>query len=130
MRPPHPPTPQHSSEHEPAALWLDSAGVIQDCSDSLEALTGYSSNELVSHPVSAVLPQLSTGYLFRDGHLNPMLEFLTHIGHHFQARKRSGEAFEAELHFVENLSGNKKIIKLLVRPPVSRSPASIWKPPT
>lgn len=124
MRQPPQPASPLGTEHEPAALWLDHAGMIRDCSDSLEALTGYPSNELVSRPVSAVLPQLSQGYLFRDGQLNPMLEFLAHIGHRFQARKRCGETFEAELHFVENLAGNSRNIKLLLRPPARR-----WKPP-
>jgi PAS domain S-box-containing protein len=120
-------TPKHGSEPaimgspapdraEPPALWMDTAGVILECNPALETVLGYTGRELVSQHVSVVLPELSTGYVFRDGLLNPMLDFLSHLGHHFHARKRNGQAFGAELHFIENHHGEPKTIRLLVQP--------------
>lgn len=113
------------SEEEFAILWINSEGLIEDCNPALESLTGYPDGELVSQPVSAVLPQLSISYLFQDGSVNPLLDFLTRIGHHFQALKRNGEAFDAEVHFMQVLSGSATTVKLLVKPfiepPVRRS---------
>jgi len=120
-------TPMHGSEPaimgppaegraELPALWMDRTGIIVECNPALETVFGYAGRELVSQHVSVVLPELSTGYVFRGGSLNPMLDFLSHLGHHFHARKQNGYAFGAELHFIENHHGEPKTIRLLVQP--------------
>lgn len=113
--------PQFEGRADPPALWMDKAGIIVECNPALETVFGYARRELVSQHVSVVLPELSSGYVFRDGSLNPMLDFLSHLGHHFHARKRDGYAFGAELHFIENYQAEPTTIRLLVQPQDERT---------
>lgn len=122
------PPPVVRGSVEPPAVWLDDTGVILECSPALASLFGYTRPELVSQHVSVVLPDLSTAYAFRDGALNPMLAFLCHLGHPFHALKRNGEAFGAELHFVENTRNGVKATRLLVLPQSGRTPEPLAEP--
>lgn len=119
MTPPSGPaidSPHRPAHADPPALWMNNAGVIVECTPALAKLLGYSGPELVSQHVSVVLPQLSPAYAFRDGGLNPMLGFLCHLGHPFQARTRNGSAFGAKLYFVENGQQGQRAIRLLLLP--------------
>lgn len=108
---------QHCPAHaDPPALWMTNSGVILECTPALAKLLGYTGPDLVSQHVSLVLPQLSAAYAFRDGGLNPMVGFLCHLGHPFQARTRNGSAFGAKLYFVENGQRGQRAIRLLLLP--------------
>lgn len=102
--------------HEPPALALDENGVIQRCSESCEELFGYRSLELVKQHVSRLFPQLSEVKLVLDGQFNPMLDFLCHCGHLFQAQNRQGNTFKSELSFVRIEHGGRRSLRLIVRP--------------
>lgn len=108
---------EHSAWHEPAALTLDERGVIVECSKHAAEIFGYNSLELVWQHVSKVLPQLSEMELFKDGQLNPRLNFLAHCGHHFQVKSRYGMVFLGDLFFITlNHHPGQNFLRLLIQP--------------
>jgi PAS domain S-box-containing protein len=106
----------YSTAINPPALTLDQCGVIQDCTDAIEKLFGFSRNELVQHHISHLLPQLSEIKLLNDGRLNSRIIFLAHCGHLFKAQARDGAEFFSELFFSQLGYGQKQTLRLIVRP--------------
>ena len=102
--------------HEPPALALDESGVIQKSSESCEKLFGYRSLDLVKQHISWLFPQLAGLKLVLDGRFNPMLDFLCHCGHLFQAQNRQGDTFQSELSFVRIENDGRHSLRLIVRP--------------
>jgi len=111
------PTPARGSQlHDASVLSLDEAGVIQACSESCEKLFGYAIHDLQSLHVSKLYPQLAGVPLFPEGRVNPMLDFLCHCGHLFQAESKQGDIVRSELSFVRIESGGLRSWRLIVRP--------------
>lgn len=112
-----PPRMERTMEwYEPPAFALDETGIIQKCSESCEALFGYRSADLVKQHISWLFPQLSGHELIMDGRLNPMLDFLCHCGHLFQAQNGQGDTFKSALSFVRLEHGGRRSLRLIVRP--------------
>ncbi len=101
---------------EPVALILDECGMIRDCSDAGEELFGYKLRELISLPVSKLLPQLSEMELIQDGQFNPRFAYLCRCGHLFRAQNQHGRTFLSELGLVSLNQAGKRILKLFVLP--------------
>ena len=104
------------NRHEPAALVLDEHGMIRDCSKAGEQLFGYRHNELVWQHISKLFPQLLDVQLVHNGRFNPRLEFLCHCGLPFRGQNQQGRSFDGELHFIHLNHGERRTIRLIVRP--------------
>lgn len=100
----------------PPALSLDKDGMIQDCSRSAERLFGYSRSELVWQHVSCLFPQLSDVELVRDDRLNPMLNYICHCDHNFEAIDKNSEVIVCNLNFFSIDYDGTHIFRLVVRP--------------
>ena len=101
---------------EPPALSLDERGLIQDCSKSFERLFGFKRCDLVWQHVSRLLPQLAGVTLVEAGQLNPVLKYLCHCGHHYQAQNQRGDSFPCNLNFVRIEFGGKRSLRLIFNP--------------
>ena len=86
--------------HEPPAVSVDERGIIQDCSESCESIFGYSRDDLVFQHISMLLPQFSGTAFDQEGRLTPLIFYLCHCGHSFQAQNRQGNVFHSELRIV------------------------------
>lgn len=110
----------HSSSGDPRneliALELDENGFIQNCRTKSEALFGYSREELFRHHISELLPQLASVELIKQGHINPLLDFLCHFGHFFRVLGRDGESFLGNLHLFSINKEESAAIRLLISP--------------
>lgn len=100
----------------PIAIELDKNGIIQKCSDDGEVLFGYSREELFCHHISELLPQFAQIELFKQGHIDPRLDFLCHFGHFFQVLRRDGDSFLSELHLFSINNDEYSAIRLLISP--------------
>lgn len=105
-----------TERHDPPALSLDERGMIQDCSKSFEKLFGFQRRDLVWQHFSRLLPQLTGVDLIQAGRLNPLLNYLCHCGHHYQAQNRQGDTFPCNLNFVRVEFGGKRSLRLIVNP--------------
>jgi PAS domain S-box-containing protein len=101
---------------KPVALELDESGIIQKCSDDSEILLGYSREELFRHHISELLPQFARIELFKQGKIDPRLDFLCHFGHFFQVQRRDGDSFLSELHLFSINKEEYSGIRLLISP--------------
>lgn len=102
--------------HSPAVLLLDVDGFIQECSNSIEELCGYSQNELLWQHISCLFPKLGEMDLLQRGKLNPMLNYICHCDHIFEAMHKKSGIFVCNLNFfmVEHAAGRG--LRLIVRP--------------
>lgn len=110
------PAKRGAQMREAPVLALDESGVIQECSASCGELFGYADSALVRQHISTLYPQLAGLKLFVDGRINPMLEFLCHCGHLFQASRKPGDTFLTELNFTGIDEGGRPGLRLIVRP--------------
>lgn len=101
---------------DPPALSLDERGMIQDCSKSFERLFGFKRCDLVWQHISRLLPQLTGVDLVEAGRLNPVLNYLCHCGHHYQAKNQQGDTFPCNLNFVRVEFGGKRSLRLILSP--------------
>ena len=74
-----------------AELTLNDNGIIRDCNEAIERISGYSLEQLLWQHVSVLLPQLAGLELMRGGEINRRLRFLAHIGHCFEMSGMNGE---------------------------------------
>ncbi len=100
---------------EPADIYLDGTGLIRRCSGAVEALFGYSAADVMWQPISKLLPDFSSISLFKDGQLNPMVNYLCRCGHLFRAQGKGGASFDSELFFI-TLPSQEKTVRLIVKP--------------
>jgi hypothetical protein len=108
---------EHLTERlNPPALSLDERGMIQDCSKSLEKLFGFRRRDLVWKHVSQLFPRLADVELVQSGHLNPLLNYLCHCGHLYEALNSRGETFSSNLSFVHIEFDGRRSLRLIVRP--------------
>jgi PAS domain-containing protein len=106
----------YSERMDPPALSLDERGMIQDCSKSFERLFGFKRCDLVWQHVSRLLPQLTGVDLVEAGRLNPVLNYLCHCGHRYQAQNQQGDTFPCNLNFVRLEFGGKPSLRLILSP--------------
>ena len=86
--------------HEPPAVSVNERGIIQDCSESCERIFGYPRGDLVFQHISVLLPQFSGTAFDQEGRLTPLIFYLCHCGHSFQAQNRQGSVFHSEVRIV------------------------------
>lgn len=108
---------EHLTErHNPPELSLDERGMIQDCSKSFEKLFGFRRTDLVWKHVSSLIPRLADVELVQSGHLNPLLNYLCHCGHLYDALNSRGVVFPSSLSFVHIEHSGRRSLRLIVRP--------------
>lgn len=103
------------SDEELAALTLDQEGRICDCNEPAEELFGFNLDELVTRPISFLLPQLRDVEWIQNGALNPRLSFFCQIGRHFNAVRRDGTLFASRLFFHDLDNGKTSNLRLIIR---------------
>lgn len=113
---PKQPAAAHVERHDPAALLLDEAGMIQDCSKSVEGLFGYRLSELSGRHISCLFPQLAEAELFQKGQINPRLSFISRCGHVFMGVDKHGDAIPNELSFIRLEHKGFFTLRLILRP--------------
>jgi PAS domain-containing protein len=112
-------TDEHSLESNglgQAVLILDENGTIRDCSGSCTSLLGYRNIDLVTQPVSRVIPQASGVGLIENGKINPLLKFLCRCGYIFHARRLQGDKLPCRLSLVRLKYSDNSILRLIVDP--------------
>jgi hypothetical protein len=112
-------TERKSEHHSPAVLLLDVNGYIQECGNSIEELCGYSQHELLWQHISCLFPKLGEIDLLQNGKLNPMLNYICHCDHIFEAMHKKSGIIVCNLNFfmVEHAGGQN--LRLIVRPVVA-----------
>jgi PAS domain S-box-containing protein len=103
-----------SSQPGLATLFLNHAGLIENCSSACEAVFGYPRRELRGRHVSLLLPKLEGIELVNDGRINSRLRFLCRCAVPFLARRRDGTRFNSEV-FLNYLNGKAQRVQILVR---------------
>jgi hypothetical protein len=101
---------------DPPSLALDERGIIQDCSKSFENLFGFQRRDLVWQHVSRLLPQLTGIDLVQAGRLNPLLNYLCHCGHRYDAQDRQGRIVSCILSFARVEFDGKRSLRLIINP--------------
>lgn len=101
---------------DPPSLALDERGMIQDCSKSFENLFGFQRRDLVWQHVSRLLPQLTGVDLVQAGRLNPLLNYLCHCGHRYDAQDRQGRIVSCILSLVRVEFDGKRSLRLIINP--------------
>lgn len=105
-----------ADRNEPPALSLGERGMIQDCSQSFEMLSGFRRSELILQPVSNMFPQLAGVELVQSGQVNPMLRYLCRCGHLYHAKNRWGECFSSILSVIRLEFDGRPSLRVIVRP--------------
>ncbi|HLP97817.1 MAG TPA: PAS domain-containing protein [Sideroxyarcus sp.] len=100
----------------PAAFSLDANGFILECDRSVETLFGYSQLELVWQHISCLFPKLAEVALIQSGRLNPMLNFICHCDHIFEAIDRQSGIVTCNLTFLLVENKGTQNLRLIVRP--------------
>ncbi len=103
-----------SGEPDLATLFLNHAGLIEDCSAACKAIFGYPMRELRGRHVSLLLPKLAGMELVHEGQINSHLRFLCRCALAFLARRRDGTGFACEV-FFNHLNSDPQRVQILVR---------------
>ena len=98
---------------------LDDHGLIQECSQSVERQFGYSRSDLVWQHISRLFPQLSDIELVLEDRLNPLLSYICHCDHIFEALNCQSDIIICNLSFVRIKNDGKRFLRLIVRPACS-----------
>jgi PAS domain S-box-containing protein len=110
-------TDEHLMERNPPpALSLDERGIIQACNKSVEKLFGYSQCELVWQHISYLFPQLLEVTLIQENQLNPLLKYICHCDHIFEAINKQSDIVICNLNFFRIEHEGVPTLKLIVRP--------------
>lgn len=110
-------TGEYSGErHSPPVLVLDEKGYIQECSRAVEKLFGYRRHELIWQHISCLFPKLAEITLMQSGRLNPMLNYICHCDHSFEAINKQGDINICNLNFLLMEYGSTPNMRLIVRP--------------
>lgn len=110
---------QGRERHTPASLSLDSRGYIQTCARPVEKLFGYRQHELLWQHISCLFPQFFEVALIQDERLNPLLNYLCHCDHDFEAIDKQGEPVVCNLNLFLVENDGQQSLRLIVRPLVS-----------
>lgn len=112
-----------SERGSPASFSLDQNGFILECGRSVEAMFGYSQHELVWQHISCLFPKLAEVALIQDGRLNPMLNFICHCDHIFEAIDRKSGIVTCNLTFLMVENKGTQNLRMIVRPVVAAANA-------
>jgi PAS domain S-box-containing protein len=107
---------QMTKRQSPPTLTLDANGSIQECSNSIETIFGYHPHELVWQHISCLFPRFSEVALIQGNQLNPMLNYLCHCDHVFEATDKRGDVVICNLNFFIVENKGTPNLKLIVRP--------------
>ena len=97
-------------------LLLDDQGFIQEYSQSVESQFGYHRSQLLRQHISCLIPQLSEIDLILEGHLNPLLNYICHCDHIFEALNSRSDIIICNLGFVRIEYNARRFLRLIVRP--------------
>lgn len=100
----------------PPALSLDAQGFIQASGKSVEKLFGYRQHELVWQHISCLFPKFAEIALMEGDQLNPLLRYLCHCDHVFEAINKQSEIIICNLNFFLIEHRGTPNLKLIVRP--------------
>lgn len=119
----------HSSDHDtvtsdsntqidgdPAALMLRRDGTICDCNANAETLFRFRRDQLLSHHISLLFPQLSAVELLQEGRPNPQLSFRSYIDQPFEAVRHDGGHFSGKIFLTDLGNANECRLRLVIRP--------------
>lgn len=109
-------TEQYAERFSPPVLLLDVNGFIQECGQSIERLFGYSQHDLLWQHISCLFPKLGEFDLIQQGRLNPMLNYICHCDHIFEAINKHGGITVCNLNFFMLEHTGMKNLRLIVRP--------------
>jgi PAS domain S-box-containing protein len=109
-------TEYRAAHFSPPVLLLDVNGFIQECGQSVEKLFGYSQHELLWQHISCLFPKLGEVDLIQQGRLNPMLNYICHCDHIFEAINKQGGVTVCNLNFFMVEHTGMKNLRLIVRP--------------
>ncbi|MDO8990308.1 MAG: hypothetical protein Q7U91_11830 [Sideroxyarcus sp.] len=108
---------EHLTErHTPPVLLLDVNGFIQECGKTVEKIFGYRQHELVWQHISCLFPQLVDMPLMQGNHLNPMLNYICHCDHVFEAINKQSDIVVCHLNFFLVEYKGMQNLRLIVRP--------------
>lgn len=101
--------------YAPPMLSLDDRGVIQECNISVEKLLGYPRSELVWQHISCLLPQIAEIDLVLQDELNPLLTYICHCDHVFEAINKHGDIIRCNLNFFSIRQEGTTTLRLILR---------------
>jgi PAS domain S-box-containing protein len=107
---------KHMERLSPPAFWLDDNGYIQECDKSAERMFGYGQQELAWQHISCLFPSLAEVVLMQGDRLNPMLNYICHCDHVFEAIDRQGNIIICNLNCFLVDNKGKPNVRLMVRP--------------
>ncbi len=100
---------------EPAALSIDHDGFICDCNAAATAMFGLHCSELFDQHIALLLPELADVEWVQKGRPNHHLNFLSHIGHRFDAVTSGGTSFPVRI-FINDLgNAGDCTLRLVIR---------------
>jgi PAS domain S-box-containing protein len=102
--------------HEAAAFLMDVQGIIQSCNESAERISGYAQHELLWQHISCLFPQFVDVQFVMADQLNPLLNYLCHCEHMFEARNKQGETMLCNLCFFKIKCDGVPLLRLILRP--------------
>lgn len=108
---------EHLTErHAPPVLMLDANGFIQECGKSVEKIFGYRQHELIWQHISCLFPRLAEVALIQGNRLSPMLDYICHCDHVFEAINKQNDIITCNLNFMLVEYKVKQNLMLIVRP--------------
>ena len=109
------PTARYSSP----MLALDVDGLIQECGESIATIFGYREHELVWQHISCLFPSFAEVALMQGSRLNPLLGYLCHCDHVFEAISKQGQVVICNLNFFLVENKGTPNLRMIVRPVTS-----------
>ncbi len=100
----------------PASLSLDTRGLIRTCAKPVEEMFGYRHQELIWQHISRLFPKFSEVAIIKGGRLNPLLNYLCHCDHPFDAMNKQGEVITCNLNLFLIENNGQNCLRLIVRP--------------
>ena len=110
-------TDTHPAErHSPPVLLLDADGVIRECDQSVESIFGYRQHELIWQHISCLFPKFMEIALMQGNRLNPLLNYICHCDHLFEAVSKQSGIVICNLNFFLVEHNGSPSLRLIVRP--------------
>lgn len=107
---------QPLERYSPPSLSLDTDGFIAQCGTSIEDLFGYTQQELMWRHICCLFPKFSEVELMQSGRMNPLLSYLCHCDHEFDAINKQGKIITCNLNFFLMDINGMPSLRLIVRP--------------
>jgi hypothetical protein len=110
-----------AERHSPPSFSLDTFGFIRSCGSSIERIFGYSRHELEWQHISCLFSKFSEVSLMLDERLNPLLSYLCHCDHVFEAIDKHGDIISCKLNIFVIENNGMPSMRLIVRPVANAS---------